>query len=63
MLTMPYRNNGADSPVSSLDQAAIFVDYDNLYSILEAQSSSGHPSEYASEIFDEVRRYLEEGDS
>jgi hypothetical protein len=59
---MAYRNNSAGSPASAPDQAAIFVDYDNLYSILEAQSGSGHPSEYASEILDEVRRYLEEGD-
>ncbi len=44
-------------------QAAMFVDYDNLYSILKSQSNrSRSPSDYAEEIFEEVRRYLEEGD-
>jgi len=45
------------------DQAAIFVDYGNLYTVLKSQSSDRHhSSELASEILDEVRRYLEEGD-
>jgi hypothetical protein len=45
------------------NQAAMFVDYDNLYSILKSQSDRSHPpSDYAEEIFEEVRRYLEEGD-
>ena len=44
-------------------QAAMFVDYDNLYTILQSQSDrSRATSEYAEEIFEEVRRYLEEGD-
>jgi hypothetical protein len=41
----------------------MFVDYENLHSILTAQSSEhGHAHSYASEILDEVQRYLEEGD-
>lgn len=41
----------------------MFVDYENLYSVLSSQSSkSARTSDYASEILDEVRRYLEEGD-
>lgn len=44
-------------------RAAMFIDYDNLYSILKSQSGSDNPaSEFAEEIFDEVQRYLEEGD-
>jgi hypothetical protein len=44
-------------------QAAMFVDYDNLYTILQSQSEhSRSAGEYAEEIFEEVRRYLEEGD-
>jgi len=55
--------NPLTGTAAASDQAAIVVDYDNLYAILEAQSSQKHhPSEYASEIIDEVRRYLEEGD-
>jgi hypothetical protein len=53
----------SSSAGGSSDQAAIFVDYGNLYSVLESQSSDRHhSSEFASEILDEVRRYLEEGD-
>lgn len=45
------------------DRAAMFVDYDNLYSILKGQSTqSSSTSAYADEILDEVQRYLEEGD-
>ena len=45
------------------DRAAMFVDYENLYSILSAQSSKhGQAHTHASEILDEVQRYLEEGD-
>ena len=41
----------------------MFVDYDNLYTILTSQSErSRSASAYAEEIFEEVRRYLEEGD-
>jgi hypothetical protein len=41
----------------------MFVDYDNLYNILKSQSDRNRsPSDYAEEIFEEVRRYLEEGD-
>jgi len=44
-------------------QAAMFVDYDNLYTILQSQSERDRSaSAYAEEIFEEVRRYLEEGD-
>jgi len=44
-------------------QAAMFVDYDNLYTVLKSQSErSRSTSKYAEEIFEEVRRYLEEGD-
>lgn len=44
-------------------KAAMFVDYDNLYTILNSQSERDRPtSAYADEIFEEVRRYLEEGD-
>lgn len=44
-------------------QAAMFIDYDNLYTILKSQSGADRSTtEYAKEIFDEVRRYLEEGD-
>jgi len=53
----------SSSAGGSSDQAAIFVDYGNLYAVLESQSSDRHhSSEFASEILDEVRRYLEEGD-
>ena len=41
----------------------MFVDYENLYSVLTSQSSkSKKVSTYATEILDEVARYLEEGD-
>ena len=41
----------------------MFVDYENLYSVLTAQSASDSKTgEYATEILEEVRRYLEEGD-
>lgn len=43
--------------------AAMFIDYDNLYTILDSQSKKSSPtSDYADEIVEEVRRYLEEGD-
>src|SRR6056297_3236760 len=52
------RNNAARS-----DRAAMFVDYENLYSVLTSQSSRNKKtSDYATEILDEVARYLEEGD-
>mgnify|MGYP006278164271 CR=1 FL=1 len=45
------------------ERAAMFVDYENLYSVLTSQSSkTARTSTYATEILDEVRRYLEEGD-
>lgn len=51
------------SETAEPSQAAMFVDYDNLYSILKSQSDHSHsPNDYAEEIFEEVRRYLEEGD-
>lgn len=41
----------------------MFVDYENVYSVLTSQSSKdAKTSEYATEILDEVQRYLEEGD-
>jgi uncharacterized LabA/DUF88 family protein len=41
----------------------MFVDYENLYSVLTSQSSRNKKtSDYATEILDEVARYLEEGD-
>ncbi len=50
------------SPTRS-ERAAMFADYENLYSVLTSQSSQdSKTSEYATEILDEVRRYLEEGD-
>lgn len=51
------------SDAAQPSQAAMFVDYDNLYSILKSQSDRSRPtSSYAEEIFEEVRRYLKEGD-
>ncbi len=44
-------------------RAAMFVDYENLYSVLTSQSSkNAKTSELATEILGEVQRYLEEGD-
>jgi hypothetical protein len=44
-------------------QAATFVDYGNLYSVLAAQTDETHPPKaFATEILNEVRRYLAEGD-
>jgi len=41
----------------------MFIDYENLYSVLTSQSSKDRQtSDYATEILEEVRRYLEEGD-
>lgn len=41
----------------------MFVDYENLHSVLSSQSTKNtKTSEYATEILTEVRRYLEEGD-
>lgn len=60
---MTHRNNHHSASTPRSDQAAIFVDYDNLHDILRAQSSrGGSASGYALEILNEVRRYLEEGD-
>jgi len=51
------------SNTSRSERAAMFVDYENLYSVLTSQSSKNRKtSDYASEILDEVVRYLEEGD-
>lgn len=57
---MPHSANGdAARPTT----AAMFIDYDNLYTILDSQSKKSSPtSDYADEIVEEVRRYLEEGD-
>ncbi|MFB6247865.1 MAG: NYN domain-containing protein [Salinibacter sp.] len=44
-------------------RAAMFVDYENLYSVLTSQSADdAKTGAYAAEILEEVRRYLEEGD-
>ena len=57
MLTAPSYSEGQPH------RAAMFVDYDNLHSVLTSQSSTDQrTSTYAFEILDEVRRYLEEGD-
>ena len=40
-------------------QAAIFVDYDNLLDVIRAESSGDkYPDEYAAEILGEIQRYL-----
>lgn len=53
----------SDTPPARSERAAIFADYENLYSVLTSQSSkNSKTSEYATEILTEVRRYLEEGD-
>lgn len=50
-------------PEGQPHRAAMFVDYDNLHSVLTSQSSTDQrTSAYTFEILDEVRRYLEEGD-
>lgn len=60
---MAHRHPSRDSAVTVSDRAAIFVDYDNLYHTLRNQSSrGGSAADYTFEIFNEVRRYLEEGD-
>ncbi|MFP4228137.1 MAG: NYN domain-containing protein [Salinivenus sp.] len=57
MLTV---SSHTDSPAR---WAAMFVDYDNLHSVLTSQSSTNQrTSAYAFEILEEVCRYLEEGD-
>ncbi|PSQ97289.1 MAG: NYN domain-containing protein [Bacteroidetes bacterium SW_9_63_38] len=54
-------NYNSDSGRS--ERAAMFIDYENLYSVLTSQSSTdSKTSEYATEILNEVQRYLEEGD-
>jgi hypothetical protein len=60
---MSSRPHSSAAHRSRRDTAALFVDYDNLHTILRAQSARGAaPGSYATEILDEVRRYLEEGD-
>ncbi len=45
---------------SSAHQAAIFVDYENLHHVINAQHASNrYPDEYAAEILNELRRYLQ----
>jgi uncharacterized LabA/DUF88 family protein len=52
-----------DSESERPDRAAMFIDYENLYSVLTSQSSTdSKTSEYTTEILTEVQRYLEEGD-
>jgi len=56
-------SSGSTAHGASPRQAAMFVDYDNLYTILQSQSDRDRSTpDYAEEIFEEVRRYLEEGD-
>jgi uncharacterized LabA/DUF88 family protein len=60
---MGYRQSGLAATAALADRAAIFIDYDNLYHTLRNQSSrGGSAADYTFEIFNEVRRYLEEGD-
>lgn len=57
---MPQNKNGNAARTQT---AAMFIDYDNLYTILDSQSKKSSPTNnYAEEIVEEVRRYLEEGD-
>ncbi len=51
-----------DHTASAAPRAALFVDYDNLYTVLHAQDTERAPKALAIRIIDEVRRYLEEGD-
>jgi uncharacterized LabA/DUF88 family protein len=45
---------------SRADQAAIFVDYENLHHVINAQHASNrYPDEYAAEILNELQNYLE----
>lgn len=45
------------------NQAAIFVDYENLHQVISAQHASNrYPDEYASEILNELQRYLHDND-
>ncbi|PEN04956.1 NYN domain-containing protein [Longimonas halophila] len=55
---MPTRTN----PQSRPQRAALFVDYDNVYTVLHAQDTERAPHALAMRIIDKVRRYLEEGD-
>ncbi|MES3630930.1 MAG: NYN domain-containing protein [Longimonas sp.] len=57
MSTIARSQTGASSP-----RAALFVDYDNVYTVLHAQDTKRAPHELAMRIIDKVRRYLEEGD-
>ncbi|PEN14767.1 NYN domain-containing protein [Longibacter salinarum] len=60
---MGHRHSSRGTSAAASDRAAIFVDYDNLYRTLRAQSNrGGSAADYTFEIFNEVRRYLEEGD-
>lgn len=60
---MGHRHPSHGSSAGTPDRAVIFVDYDNLYHTLRNQSSrGGSAADYTFEIFNEVRRYLEEGD-
>lgn len=57
------RTNDHSERAAHPERAAMFVDFENLYSVLTSQSSkNSKTSEYATEILTEVRRYLEEGD-
>jgi hypothetical protein len=50
-------------PAAIERRAAVFVDYDNVYSVLsERLGQKTFPDEYITELLDEVRRYLLEED-
>jgi hypothetical protein len=60
---MGHRHHSRGASAAASDRAVILVDYDNLYHTLRDQSSrGGSAADYTFEIFNEVRRYLEEGD-
>ena len=55
---MPTQTNSQSTP----QRAALFVDYDNVYTVLHAQDTERAPHALAMRIVDKVRSYLEEGD-
>ena len=50
------------NPQSTPQRAALFVDYDNIYTVLHAQDTERAPHALSMRIIDKVQRYLEEGD-
>lgn len=60
---MPNRSQTRAAVPSHRAQAALFIDYDNLYTALKNKTAgTTYPDEYINEIINELRRYLEEGD-